>query len=180
MDVAYHLIHNFRKAARGFKISLRLAPHNTIVLNNMGTVYDSLQEYKHAKRMYRRALKYSPRSAIILKNLGTSLLAQHKYNKGWDAYQKALAIDPQLFADTADPKTQNPASLEQRGAMNYYLALGCARAGYTDCAFQYLRMTFAEGFTTAQKVARENDFAGLHNNPAFQQLLVEQKQKRVP
>jgi tetratricopeptide (TPR) repeat protein len=180
MGIAYEMMFNLKDAARCFKASLKLDPHNAIVLNNMGTVYDSLKDYKRAERMYRRALRYSPRSALILKNLGTNLIAQHKYDKGWAAYQRAVGIDPEIFAGSRGPKTQNPASIQQRGAMNYYMALGCARAGYTDCALQYLRMALAEGFTTAKKLAREDDFVVLRNNPAFQQLLTEQKEDRHP
>lgn len=178
MGVAYQMMFNLKDATRCYKKSLKLDHRNPIVLNNMGTVYDSLKDYKHAERMYRRALKYSPKSPLILKNLGTNLLAQRKYNKGWDAYRKAVAIDPQIFADTNGPRTENPASNQQRGAMNYYMALGCARAGYTDCAIHHLRMALDEGFITAKKVAKGSDFAGFRNNPAFQQLLAEQKQKR--
>ena len=180
MGVAYQMMYNLKDATRCYKASLKLNGRNPIVLNNMGTVYDSLKDYKQAERMYRRALKYSPQSALILKNLGTNLLVQHKYNKGWNAYRKALALDPQIFADTNGPTADNPATDQQRGAMNYYMALGCARAGYTDCALQYLRMALDEGFTTAHKLATGSDFASLRKNPAFQQLLAEQKQKRRP
>ncbi len=103
--------------------------------------------------MYRKALKLDPHSALILKNLGTNLLAEHKYNKGWEAYQQALAIDPQIFSDHGAPSVENPSNVQERGAMNYYMAAGCARAGYTDCALQYLRMALDEGFTTRKKVA---------------------------
>ncbi len=180
MGVAYQMMYNLKEATRCYKESLKLNHHNSIVLNNMGTIYDALKDYKHAERMYRRALKYSPQSALILKNLGTNLLAQHKYDKGWDAYEKAVALDPQIFADENGPTSENPATDQQRGAINYYMALGCARAGYTDCALQYLQLALDEGFITAKKAAAESGFASLRKNPAFQQLLADQKQKRRP
>jgi hypothetical protein len=54
------------------------------------------------------------------------------------------------------------------------MAAGCARAGYTDCALQYLRMALDEGFTTRKKVQADSQFASLRDNPAFKQLLAEQ------
>ena len=57
--------------------------------------------------------------------------------------------------------------------MNYYMAAGCARAGYADCALQYLRMALDEGFTTRKKVANDVEFASLRANPAFKQLMAE-------
>jgi Tfp pilus assembly protein PilF len=144
------------------------------VLNNLGTVYDSLKDYGSAEHYYRRAVKIDPKSAIAYKNLGTNLLAQHKYSRGWDAYKQALAIEPEIFQDRGSPQVQNPSSIGERGAMNYYMALGCVRAGQTECALQYLRMALNEGFTSPKKVAADMAFASLRDNPDFKQMLAMQ------
>jgi len=177
MGIAYQMMFNSKDATRCYRESLKLDPGNPDVLNNLGTVYASLEEYGQADRMYRKALKLDPRSALILKNLGTNLLAEHKYNKGWEAYQKALAIDPQIFTDRSSPTIENPSNVQERGAMNYYMAAGCARAGYADCALHYLRMALDEGFTTRKKVQTDSQFASLRSNPDFQQLLAEQSKQ---
>jgi hypothetical protein len=62
--------------------------------------------------------------------------------------------------------------------MNYYMAKGCAKAGMSQQAIEYLRLAMDEGYTTAKKVSADNEFAKLHGNPAFEQLLVSQSQKR--
>jgi tetratricopeptide (TPR) repeat protein len=178
MGIDYQMMFNSKDAARCYKESLQLDPRNPEVLNNLATVYASLKEYGQADRLYRKALKSDPKSALILKNLGTNLLAQHKYNKGWEAYQQALAIDPQIFSDQDAPSVQDPSSVQERGAMNYYMAAGCARAGYADCALQYLRMALDEGFTTRKKVAGDVEFASLRSNAAFKQLLEEPQRSR--
>jgi tetratricopeptide (TPR) repeat protein len=175
MGIAYQMMFNSKDATRCYKQSILLDPGNPQVLNNLATVYASLKQYGLADRFYRKALKVDPQSALILKNLGTNLLAEHKYNKGWQTYQQALAIDPQIFSNHDTPSVDDPSSIQERGAMNYYMAAGCARAGYTDCALQYLRMALDEGFTTRKKVANDVEFASLHSNPAFKQLLEEQQ-----
>lgn len=175
MGIAYQMMFNSKDATRCYKESLKLDARNAQVMNNLGTVYASLKEYGQADKMYRKALKLEPRSAVILKNLGTNQLAEKKYSKGWELYQQALAIDPQIFADHVGPTVENPSDVQERGAMNYYMALGCARAGYTDCALQYLRLALDEGFTDRKKVAANSEFASLRENPAFQQLMAEQR-----
>jgi Tfp pilus assembly protein PilF len=174
MGIAYQMMFNVRDAEHCYRQSLKLDPHNAQVINNLGTIYDSQKQYSAAERLYRKALKINPHSALVYKNLGTNLLAQHKYNRGWDAYQQALAIDTQIFADRGSPQVQNPASVADRGAMNYYMALGCARMGQTDCALQYLRMALDEGFTNPKKVAADVAFASLRDNPDFKQLMASQ------
>ncbi len=174
MGIDYQMMFNAKDAARCYKRSLQLDPGDPQVLNNLGTVYASLKEYGQADRLYRKALRLNPQSALILKNLGTNLLAEHRYKQGWEAYQQALAVDPEIFSNHDTPSVDDPSSVQERGAMNYYMAAGCARAGYADCALQYLRMALDEGFTTRKKVANDVEFASLRTNPAFKQLIEEQ------
>lgn len=171
--IAYEMMFDPGDAERCFKKSLRLDPHNAQVINNLGTVYDSQKKYKAAERMYRKATKLDPTSAVILKNLGTNLLARRKYEKGWKAYSKALALDPQIFDQNGTSAVQNTASLQERGAMNYYMAKSCVQAGLRDQAIHFLRLALSEGFTSPRKVAEDSSFAKLRDDPAFQQLLAE-------
>lgn len=177
LGIAYQLMFNPTEATHCYQISHKLDPKNANVLNNLGTVYDALKEYHNAEKMYRKALKIDPRSALILKNLGTNLLAQHKYQKGWQEYQAALRFDPTIFDDNSRPRIENPASVSDRGAMNYYMARGCVKAGMPERAIEYLRMALNEGFTSPKKIIADNEFATLHGQPAFEQLLSSQKRQ---
>jgi len=175
MGIAYQMMFNLKDATHCYKESLELEPKNPNVLNNLATIYDSQKEYGQAEKLYKKALKLDPKSALVLKNLGTNLLSQHKNTRGWEMYEQALSIDPQIFEDRNSPQVQNPATVEQRGVMNYYMALGCVRVGQTACALQYLRMAMDEGYTTPKKVASDLAFASLRDNPDFKLLLASQK-----
>jgi tetratricopeptide (TPR) repeat protein len=121
--------------------------------------------------MYRKALRLDPDSAVILKNLGTNLLAQHKYDQGWESYKTALVRDPHIFDNRVIPHVDHPGTVQERGAMNYYMAKGCARAGQSDRAIDFLRRSLNDGFTSPKKIQADSEFAVLHGNPAFDQLL---------
>ena len=178
MGIAYQLMFNNDDAERCYEASLRLDPKNANVWNNMGTIFDSQKDYRSAVRMYKKALKIDPKSPLVMKNMGTDLLAQHKYEKGWEYYKAALTLDPQIFdRDGGGPRVENPASLEQRGAMNYYMAKGCVRAGENERAIDYLRLALTEGFTSRKKLAEDSEFAGLHGMPEFDRLLAEQEKQ---
>jgi Tfp pilus assembly protein PilF len=174
MGVAYQLMFNVDEAAKCYQMALKLNPKDSVVINNLGTIYVSAKQYALAEKAYRKALKLDPKSALIHKNLGTALLAEHKYKKGWEAYQAALAIDPQIFEHANTVRIENPASVQDRGAMNFYMAKGCVRAGKTDLAIEYLRMALNEGFTNPKKIIADSEFAALRDVPAFQQLLASQ------
>lgn len=175
MGIANQLMFNAQEAARCYQMALKLDRKNTSVMNNLATIYDSAKQYRPAERLYRQALKIDPQSALISKNLGTNLLAQHKYKKGWEAYQTALAIDPAIFEHGTSIRVDNPAALQERGAMNYYMARGCVRAGMNDRAIEYLRMALNEGFINPQKLVADTEFAGLRGLPAFEQLLASER-----
>ena len=178
MGIAYQMMLNLNDAERCYKESLSLNPRDANVFNNLGTVYESQQNYRRAEKMYHKAILADPKSAIAFKNLATSLMAQRKYKKGRQADAQALALDPEIFAKSDDfLKVDNPASAHDRGAMNYYLAVDCARAGQTACALEHLRMALNQGYTSASKVASDSNFASLSGDPAFQALLNEQRGK---
>ena len=174
LGIAYQMMFNLDDAIRNYQASLKLEPNNANVLNNLGTVYDSLKQYGAAEKMYRKALKINPQAPLVEKNLGTSLLAQHRYKKGWEAYKAALALDPQIFESNTSPRVDKLASVQERGAMNYYMAKGCVRAGQTECAIEYLRMALNEGFTNPKKIQADSEFAGLRGLPAFEKLIAAQ------
>jgi Flp pilus assembly protein TadD len=178
MGIAYQLMFNLTDAMHCYRTSSKIDPKNSNVLNNLGTVFDAMKQYHNAEKMYRKALKIEPQSALIRKNLGTNLLAQHKYEKGWEEYKAALKIDPLIFDHNTRPRVENPASVSDRGAMNYYMAKGCVRAGMPDRAIEYLRMALNEGFTSPKKIIADTEFASLQGVPAFEELLLAQSPKR--
>jgi tetratricopeptide (TPR) repeat protein len=174
MGIAYQMMFDLSDASRCYQASLRLNPRSASVLNNLGTTFDALKEYGDAERMYRRALKVEPRAAVILKNLGTSQMAEHQYKRGWQSYQAALAIDPHIFEDAQGPQAGNPTTAQNRGAMNFYMAKSCIRAGMIDRAIEYLRLALNEGFTNPKKINADREFATLHGIPAFDKMLAAQ------
>ncbi|HEX4758920.1 MAG TPA: tetratricopeptide repeat protein [Terracidiphilus sp.] len=174
MGIAYQMMFNVKDATRCYNASLKLDPKNPQVLNNLATVYDSQKQYGNAERSYRKALKIEPKNAVIMRNLGSNLLAQHKYKKGTEAYRAALAINPQIMDSRSGASVQNPASVQDRGALHYYMAKGCVSAGNHECAIQNLRLALNEGFTNVKKIAGDGSFASLRDLPAFQQLIATQ------
>ncbi len=172
--IAYQMMFDNEDALKYYLEAAKLDPANYNVLNNIGTVYVSFKDFKSAERYYRKALKIQPDSAIVLKNMGSDLLARKKYKKGSAYYAAALAIDPNIFKRTETPTISNPASIAERGAMNYYMAIGCAHVGLTSCAIDFLRLALNEGYTSPKKIEADGEFASFRGVPEFEQLLESQ------
>lgn len=176
LGIANQLMLNPQEAIRCYHQSLRLNPKNANAMNNLGTLYDSMKRFGDAEKMFRNAIELNPAWALAYKNLGTSFLSQHQYQKGWAAYQNALALDPSIFRNQAVFRVENPGTSQDRGAMNYFMAKGCVRAGMKDCAIDHLRRALNEGFTDVKKIGADTEFATLRGVPAFDQLLASQGQ----
>lgn len=174
MGVAYQLMFNNHDAERCYRKALKLDPKNAKVLNNMGSIYMELKLYGSAEHIYRKAIHLNSQSALFHKNLGTAYLAEGKYKKGWKEYESALALDPSIFSHATGMRIDNPASLRDRGAMNFYMAKSCAHAGLFAQAVDYLRMALSEGFTNPKKILADAELSRMRTVPAFQQLMAAQ------
>ena len=177
MGIAYQMMFNMNDAVRCYKESLKLDPRDFSVYNNLGTVYESQQNHREAEKAYRKAIQLNPKFALAYKNLATSLMARHKFKQGAAANAQALALDPAIFAPSDTLTVDNPASAKDRGAINYYTAIDCVRAGQTACALEHLRLALNQGYISASKIAADGRFAPLSNDPGFQRLLAEQTGK---
>jgi tetratricopeptide (TPR) repeat protein len=176
MGIAYQMMFNAKDAARCYNQSLKLNPRNSQVINNLATVYDSEKNFRAGERYYRKALRLDPNSALILRNLGSNLLSQHKFKKGDEVYRQAVAIDPRIFDQHSGISVQNPASVEDRGVLHFYMAKGCVIGGNPVCAIQNLRMALNEGYTSAKKVADDQSFASLRDLPDFKQMIASESE----
>jgi Flp pilus assembly protein TadD len=180
MGIAYQMLFDLKDASRCYKESLRLSPTHAWALNNLGTIYDARSDFARAEPLYRKAFEADPQSARIAMNLGTNLMTQSKYSEGSEMYKKAMALDPEVFGSTEGPISQNSVPLEQRGAMNYYMARDYAQSGDIEHAIKYLKKALDEGYSSPANVARDNSFAGLRENVAYQRLMAEQSKHPAP
>jgi tetratricopeptide (TPR) repeat protein len=175
MGISYQMMFNTKEAIRCYRESLKVNPDDPKVLNNLATLYESMKDYGTADRLLRKALAIDPHFARIYKNLGLSLVAQRKYEEGRAALERAIALDPTVFEDAGDPTSGSGAQVHERGAMFYYMAQACARIGQTGRAVDYLAISLNDGFTDPQQVAMDSNFAAIVRDPAFQQLLAQQR-----
>jgi tetratricopeptide (TPR) repeat protein len=176
MGIAYQLLFNNAEALRCYETARQLEPKNSSVINNLGSLAISARRFGEAEKLYRKAVKLDPHSPLFHKNLGTAYISDRKYKKGWEEYRAALELDPNVFSHASGVRVSNPTSAEERGAMNYYMARGCMLAGEKQQAIEYLRLALNEGYITAKKIYADEDFAALHDMPAFHDLMKSESQ----
>src|SRR5258707_7428026 len=65
IGIAYHQMLQIDEAKRNYEQSLKLNPHYSEAINNLGTIYYSKRRYRKAIGQYNKALKLAPNSASI-------------------------------------------------------------------------------------------------------------------
>ncbi|MCX6610816.1 MAG: tetratricopeptide repeat protein [Acidobacteria bacterium] len=172
VGIAYHQMGQLGLARKSYERSVKLNPKYAEAINNLGTVAYAQKNYRRAANYYKKALIYTPESASIHSNLGTAHFARKKYEDAMTEYQKALSLDPNVFEHRGSQGTVlQERSVEERAKFHFHLAKLYAKSGQTDRAIQYLRKALEEGLKDRDKVASEDAFELLRDNPEFQTLL---------
>jgi tetratricopeptide (TPR) repeat protein len=172
VGIAYHQLGQLGLARKSYERSVKLNSKYAEAINNLGTVAYAQKNYRRATNHYKKALTISPESASMHSNLGTALFARKKYEDAILEYQKALALDPNVFEHRGSQGTVlQERTVEERAKFHYQLARIYAKNGQPDRAMQYLRKALEEGFSERDKIASEDAFLALRDNPEFQTLL---------
>ena len=156
---------------RAMKMDRKYAP----AYNNLGTIDYHDKDMKHAERLYRKSIKLNPKTASFWSNLGAAYLADKKYRDGAEAYQRAFVLDTDIFQEIALNGMHEFTSSEDMAKMYLCFAGIFAQAGQKAEAVDYLRKALLEGFHDRQALQQDQQFAALHGDPAFEQLLSSQR-----
>jgi tetratricopeptide (TPR) repeat protein len=172
IGIAFHQLGQLDLARKHYEKSVKLNSKYAEAINNLGTVAYAQKSYRRATNHYKKALGISPESASIHSNLGTALFARKKYEAAMVEYQNALALDPNVFEHRGSQGTiLQERSVDERAKFHYQLARLYAKGGQPERAMQYLRKALEEGFNERSKIASEDAFELLRDNPEFQTLL---------
>jgi tetratricopeptide (TPR) repeat protein len=172
VGIAYHQLGQLGLARKSYERSVKLNKQYAEAINNLGTVAYAEKSYRRATNHYKRALLLSPDSASMHSNLGTALFARKKYAEAIAEYQRAVELDSNVFENRGSQGTVlQERTVEERAKFHYELARIYAKNGQNERAMQYLRKCLEEGFKERDKIAAEDAFKLLRDNPEFQTLL---------
>jgi tetratricopeptide (TPR) repeat protein len=175
MGMAYQHLSLYNEARYNYDRAIKLDRKYAPAYNNLGTIEYHNKDLRHAERLYRKSIKLEPKSAPFWSNLGAAYLAEKKYRDGAEAYQRAFILNTDIFQDVALNGIHEASSSEDMAKMYLCFAGIYAQAGLKTEALNYLRKALLEGFHDRQAIQQDQQFAALHGDPAFEQLLARQR-----
>jgi Tfp pilus assembly protein PilF len=177
MGIAFQRLGKISEARFYYDKAIKLDRQFAPAYNNYGTLEFHDRDMKHAERLYRKSIKIDGKTASFWSNLGAAYLADGKYRDAAEAYQRAFIIDSGIFDEIAINGVREHASEEDLAKMDLCFAAIYAQAGMKNQAVEYLRKAFVEGYHDKQSLQQDQQFATLHGDPAFEQLLKSQQTK---
>jgi len=172
IGIAYHQLVELDNAAKYYKQAVKMDPQYSDAINNLGTIYYSKKSYRRAISQYKKALRIKPNSASVLANLANAYFERKQYDLASQTIQEALSIDPLVFENRGSAgSVVQDRSVGDRAKYHYYLAKTYAKKGLNAEAIVYIRKSLEEGFKEKKKFEEEPEFAGLRDNPEFQQIM---------
>jgi tetratricopeptide (TPR) repeat protein len=86
-------------------------------------------------------------------------------------YARALELNADILTGSADGVQVRVSTPEQRGRVDYLIAMAYARRGNLEGALEYLRRARDQHFSDLHKVYEEKVFAGLWDDPRLQKIV---------
>jgi len=172
IGIAYHQLTELDAAAKYYQRAIKADPMFSDAINNLGTVYYGKKSYRRAISQFKKVLRQKPDAASTWANLSNAYFERKQYELSSEALQKALQIDPHVLDNhgTVGSLVQDR-NVADRAKFHYFLAKSLAKQGNNADALLYIRKALEEGFKDRQKFQEEPEFAGLRDDPEFQQIM---------
>jgi tetratricopeptide (TPR) repeat protein len=172
IGIAHHQMMQLDLARKYYEQAVKLKPHYSEAINNLGTVYYAGKSYRRAISQYKKALKLAPDSASIHSNLGTAYFARNQVALATEEFRTALKLDPNVFEHHSSYGVMlQERSVQDRAKYHYWMAALYAQEGRSDLALQYLRKALEEGYKERKKLPEDPAFASMRDLPEFKELI---------
>lgn len=79
-----------------YRYTLKYAPENYRVLNNLGMAYADVGDYKLAETTYKKAISLNPSNPVGYHNLGNAYQAMGKIDLAIENFNTAISLDPKF------------------------------------------------------------------------------------
>lgn len=155
---AYEKMNRLEEAINAYREAIDAQPQNFFAHNNLGVLYDKQGLYDSAIAEFETALQIEPDNSMAHKNLEIA-----RNNKSTAEKRKGEVLRAEKEAQARPNDSQ----------ASYNVARLYAQYGNKDAALEWLTKAIRQGYKDLAYLRVDPAFRGLHEERAFEQLLVE-------
>jgi tetratricopeptide (TPR) repeat protein len=171
LGISYLQLHQFGPARKAFSQAIKYDPRFINGYNNLGATECLDKKYSSAIQHLKRALELDETSAPAHLNMAESWAGLGQMDRAMTEYARALELNADILSGSADGVQVRVSTPEQRGRVDYLIAMAYARRGNFEGSLEYLRRARDEHFSGLQKVYDEKLFAPLWGDPRLEKIV---------
>jgi tetratricopeptide (TPR) repeat protein len=170
LGISYLKLRDFGSARKAFSQAVKHDPLFSNAYNNLGATECLAKKYNPAIRSLKRALELDETSAPAHLNMAEAWAGLGEMDRAMTEYARAIELNADVLSGSGDGVQVRVSTPEQRGRVDYLIAMAYARRGNLEGALEYLRRAHDENFSGLGKVYQDQLFAGLWNDARLQKI----------
>jgi tetratricopeptide (TPR) repeat protein len=171
LGIAYLQLHNYGAARKAFNQAIKHDPRFVNAYNNMGAANCLDKKYNPAIRYLKRALELEETNAPAHLNMAEAWAGLGQMDRAMTEYARAIELNADILSGTPDGVQVRVSTPEQRGRVDYLIAMAYARRGNLEGALEYLRRARDEHFSGINKVYEDKLFAPLWTDARLEKIV---------
>jgi tetratricopeptide (TPR) repeat protein len=171
LGLSYLQLRDYGSARKAFQQAVKHDPLFVNGYNNLGATECLAKKYNPAVRDLKRALELDETSAPAHLNMAEAWVGLGQMDRAMTEYARALEINADILSGSMDGVLVRVSTPEQRGRVDYLIALAYARRGNTQGALEYLSRAKVEQFAELSKVYDDKSFESLWEDPRLQKIV---------
>jgi tetratricopeptide (TPR) repeat protein len=171
LGISYLQLHDYGPARKAFGQAVKRDPLFANAYNNMGATDCLNKKYGAAIRSLKKALELDETNAPAHLNMAEAWAGLGQMDRAMTEYARALELNADILSGSADGVQVRVSTPEQRGRVDYMIAMAYARRGNVEGALEYLERARLEHFSGLSRVYEEKTFAPLWGDPRLQKIV---------
>jgi tetratricopeptide (TPR) repeat protein len=171
LGISYLQLREYGQARKSFGQAVKHDPLFANAYNNLGATECLAKKYSPAIRSLKKALELDETNAPAHLNMAEAWAGLGQMDRAMTEYARALELNADILSGSADGVQVRVSTPEQRGRVDYMIAMAYARRGNTEGALEYLRRARDEHFSGLSKVYEEKTFAVLWGDPQLEKIV---------
>jgi len=171
LGIAYLQMREYGSARKAFSQAIKYNPRFVNAYNNMGAVECITKKYNPAIRYLKRALELDETNAAAHLNMAEAWAGLGQMDRAMTEYGRALELNADILTGSPEGVQVRVSTPEQRGRVDYMIAMAYARRGNLEGALEYLRRAREERYSGLGKVYEEKTFAALWTDPRLEKIV---------
>jgi len=171
LGITYLQLGNHNSARKAFSQAIKRDPYFANALNNLGAVDCLEKKYNPAIKYLKQALALDETNASAHLNMAEAWAGLGQMDRAMTEYARALELNADILSGSPDGVLIRVSTPEQKGRVDYMIAMAYARRGNYEGALEYLRRARDEHFSELAKVYETRIFEPLWNDPRLQKIV---------